>query len=118
MLTRKQVETKVRHWRTRLGLQAWDLKVELASIGSHSADCQCDPEYMQAKVRFDPIKIPLDELDSYVVHELLHIYVWPLAHVAETLAGSDPKLLEWCRIQEERLVTDLERLVVYSLRQK
>lgn len=114
VLTKKQIEARVRHWRIKLGLQAWDLKVHLASIGGHSADCSCNPEYMEATLRFDPIKISPKDLDCYVVHELLHIYVWPLAHVAETLAGKDDKLLEWVRTQEEALVTHLERLILRS----
>lgn len=106
------VEARVRHWQERLRLVDWDIRVVVNSRIAHAADCEAAPEYRQATLRFNPKRIPVADLDAYVVHELLHCHVWPLAAAAENLAKGDAVALEFVREREEGLTTELERLVL------
>lgn len=109
---RAAVEARVRHWQERLRLVDWEIRVVTNARIAHAADCEAAPEYRQATLRFNPKRIPLADLDAYVVHELLHCHVWPLAAAAETLAKGDEVALEFIREREEGLTTELERLVL------
>ena len=114
-LTRKQVIACVAKWRKILHLEDWAIEVQVKSLKRETdgvAHNQAMHEYRQAILRFDPHHIPPDMLDATVAHELLHCHVWPLAHVAETLAGTNKKHLEWSRVEEESLTTRLERIVI------
>ena len=112
-LTRRTVTARVRYWQRRLGLGAWSITVQYGpdhEEGSE-ASCMAMPEYGSAIVQFDLKAIGPDELDSYITHELLHCYCWPLANAAHALCQGDAAKLEWVRTEEETLVTNLERLV-------
>ena len=111
--TRRAVKERVTHWRQRLGLDGWafGLRFETDADGT-IAGCIAEPEYRQATLYFDLRQMHRDDLDHMVVHEMLHAVAWPLANVAQTLAGKDRAKLEWVRTMEEGLVTDLERIVL------
>lgn len=113
-LTRRFVSSRVRHWRKRLGLAAWHIRVEYGPDPDEGSEASCMalPEYGYATLRFDLPNIPPDEVDAWVVHELMHCYVWPLANAAHALAGGDKAKEEWVRTQEETLTTTLERLIL------
>lgn len=113
---RATVEDRVRHWQERLRLVDWEIRVEVKSRMADAAWCQAAPEYRQATLCFNPKRIPLADLDAFVVHELLHCHVWPLAAAAENLAKGDPVALEFIREREEGLTTELERLVLGLLK--
>lgn len=111
--TQAQVKRRVAHWKKRLGLSGWRIAVSFGSDEEEcEASCSAAPEYRAAMLRFDLTKIAPDELDNYVVHELLHLVGWPLANAAQTMAAGDPAKLEWVRTLEEHLITELEHLVI------
>jgi hypothetical protein len=94
-----------------LRLDDWTIKVQFVKIASHRADCEANPEYKEAVIRFDVSRISTDDLIPFVVHEMLHCVIWRLAHVAESFTDDDAKL-EWSRIEEEYLTTQLEQIIV------
>jgi hypothetical protein len=112
-LSKQLVERRIRWWIPRLQLQAWDITVSLGPIEVDAAECDASPEYLNAAIRLDPAKVPDADLEAYVVHELLHCHTWGLTHAAEVLAGTDPKLLEWVRKEQESLCTALERVFLH-----
>lgn len=115
-ISHRQVVARVRWWRRVLRLENWAIEVdgESPSDADGAADCDAKPEYLLARLRFDRAALEgPGELDKAIVHELIHLSAWRLAHVAETLADGDKRLLEWIRMEEETLITTLERLVVH-----
>ena len=94
-----------------LCLTDWSIKVQFVRIPRHRADCEANPEYKDAIIRFDVRKISDSDLIPFVVHEMLHCVVWKLSHVAESFTNDEAKL-EWCRIEEESLTTALEQIIV------
>lgn len=111
--TPHQIRRRVRYWQRRLDLTGWSVKIEIGpDAEGASASCLAQPEYRSATVRFDPAKIPAEELDAFCVHELCHCLVWPLANAAHVMAGGDGPKEEWVRTMEEELTTALERLIV------
>lgn len=110
MLSRDEVLSLVRAWQSRLRLGDWTIHVEFTKLDDHYANCSASPEYFEATIQFDPESSRVDE--ATIIHELLHCYTQGIAHVAEELAGSDAAIKEWVRIEEERLVTSLEHMVL------
>lgn len=113
-LTKRQVLARVKHWRPRLLLERWAVSVEVGPDHEEQSEASCiaRPEYLTMDLRFDPAQITAEELDAYVVHELLHAYIWPLANLAERMAGDDAAKREAVRVEEESLATNLERVVI------
>ena len=89
-----------------MGLDRWNLLVVNAKPDDPEpckASCLAMPEYTMATLTFDLTRLETgDDLEELVVHEMAHCLTWGLANVAETLAGDDPKLREWVRLEEER----------------
>jgi hypothetical protein len=112
-LTKRAVLSRIRYWKKRMLLNHWRLAIEFGPDTEEEslASCLAMPEYLQATLRFDLTKIPPDEVDSYVVHELGHCAVWGLANAAHSMAGEDPAKTENVRVHEETLATYIERLV-------
>lgn len=116
MARRRDLLRLVRFVKPLLGLDAWKIEVQFDEQLEAIAQCSADPEYLQAVVVFRPRAIPKGEALSYVVHELGHCVTWSICHWAETLAAKDKVKLEQCRIEEERLTTTFERIVVNLLK--
>jgi len=104
---------RIHYWKVRMLLAPWRISVEFGKDEEHEsqASCMAMPEYLQATLRFDLDKIPPDEIDTYVVHELGHCAVWGLANCAHSMAGKDAAKLEMVRVNEETTATYIERLV-------
>lgn len=103
---------RIKYWRKRLGLEDWEVSVGIEAPDDCKADCEAEPPYKTALLRFDRKAIAPEELDAFVVHELLHLPVWALSDAAENLATGDDVKIRWIRDREEGLVTYLERLVL------
>jgi hypothetical protein len=111
--TKRQVRARVRVWQKRLGLTGWSFTFQFGKMEDEAdAACLAQPEYRHCALHFCLEQIPLDELDNFVAHELLHALVWPLANAAHAMAGGDKSKEEWVRTEEEGLVTALEKLFV------
>lgn len=109
---KRRVLALVRLWRERLHLSDWKLSLLVEPIPPEEdakAYCQAQPEYREMVVAVDPDAVTPDELESTVVHELLHAHVEQLAGLALAMAGEDPIKREVVRQAEEALVVRLER---------
>lgn len=115
-LSQAQVLRRVRHWKTRLGLHEYKIGVSFGPDPNpeDNADAECDamPEYMQASLRFNLDTIPTEDMDAFVIHELLHIPTWRLVNFARVMCADDAAKLETLREHEELLGTYMERLVI------
>ena len=107
---------RVKYWKTRLCLQEYQIGVAFGpdedKDNDSDAECSAMPEYMQASLRFNLDAIAPDEIDHFVIHELLHIPTWRLTNFAKVMCVGDAVKLETLREHEELLTTYLERLVV------
>lgn len=111
--TKREVRARVRFWQKRLRLTDWKVTFQFGKMDDEAdAACLAQPEYRHCVLHFALDQIPLEELDSFVCHELLHTLVWPLANAAHAMAGGDKSKEEWVRTEEESLVTALEKLFV------
>jgi hypothetical protein len=114
--TKRLVRARVRFWQKRLKLTHWKFTIEFGKMEDGAdAACMAQPEYRHCLLHFCLEQIPLEELDAYVAHEVLHALVWPLANAAQAMAGDDASKKEWVRTEEEGLVTALEKLFVGML---
>ena len=108
---RDEVAALIERYRRPLGLADWEIRVDFVTL-PHRADCEARPEYNEAILRFDLRKIRRDQVAGFVLHELTHCLVWKLAAVGERLAAGREADLEAVRVEEESLVTALERILL------
>ena len=137
-MTAKQLEGLVRLWQGRLGLEAWDLEVEIARVSEGArAETFRSTTYQEAHVRFAPWVIgqgerpsedsgtsPLDfttpeRLERLVVHELLHLVTRDVRGVIADLEGDlhrdvYAKVEERWQFAEEQAVDRLAAALVRS----
>lgn len=109
----RHLAARVRALARALALSDWELQVvpqaNTRLDGEDLAGCTAQPEYKRARIYFDLGRIPPEELDQFIIHELMHCHVWELVNLAERLAAT-PTEREAIRCAEERLTTVLERL--------
>jgi hypothetical protein len=113
-LSKALVMARCKQWRKVLHLEGWKIGInyEEDKEDQSEASCIAQPEYAAATLRFDLAKIAPEDLDAYIVHEMMHCHVWALANFGTSACGDDPIKLEALRHHEETLVTSLERLVL------
>ena len=110
-MARRSVASRVRHWQKRLLLADWKITVQVGPLDDGSrADCDAKPEYKEALIRLDPEKIGDDEMDGFIIHELLHAHTWRLETLAEAWGRSESQY-QFARDTAETVVTDLERII-------
>jgi hypothetical protein len=110
--TKREMRAAVKKWKRILGLSEWEIGVRFEKDeDGASASCMAQPEYRSATLGFDLSLIPKSQVDRFAAHELSHIWVWPLANAAHSLAKGDPAMEEWVRTEEERLTTALEHIL-------
>jgi len=111
-MARRSVTSLVRRWQKRLLLGDWKISVELGALDDGAkADCDAKPEYKEATLRFDLDKVPPEELEAYVVHELIHCHTWRLEGIAEEWGLSESRY-QFVRDTAESVVTELERCIL------
>jgi hypothetical protein len=122
-MTPAAIRRRVKAWQKKLLLGDWKIAVEVGPLADsgEKADCDAKPGdkrkgwvYRNATLRFDPEKVPGDDWDGYIVHELLHCYTWPLEQAAENWAGENEALYESVRDTAEIVVTNLEKAFLSS----
>ena len=102
----------VEKYKPLLGLSEWTIRIANGEPNDTPEDKQCKaaclaaPEYQDATLFFSLDRIETgDNLEELVLHEMTHCLTWPISGCANTLAGDDPRLQEWVRIEEERSTT-------------
>jgi len=78
----------IAQWRVFLGLNEWRLSVELTDTPGGIAGCDgvalIDHDLARAALQFTPDLGPLDEAQTVVLHELLHVRLEPITHLVRT----------------------------------
>lgn len=114
----QSIVARVRRWQKKLLLGDWKITVQSGPLDTgERADCDARPEYKEALLRFDPEKIPADELDGFVIHELLHCHTWRLEQIAEEWGQSESRYA-FVRDVAEAVVTELERAILNVARKR
>lgn len=111
-ITKKQAEQAVRYWLEQLLIFDYAVRVEVKNLDAESegyAHAEASPEYRECIIRFDGRHVTPENLHAVAAHEVAHLLVWDLAHVAGTLAKTEAHR-EWVRKEEELLTTRLERI--------
>jgi hypothetical protein len=109
----------VEQYREPLGLDRWQIRIVAGEQVDPDATASCDaqPEYRSATLSFDLAKMKTgDDLEEFVVHEMVHCLTWPIHTCAETLAGKDPRLQEWVRFAAETTTTDCAESILRLMR--
>lgn len=110
MLTRKQLLARVRHYKRWLPLEEWEVAVSLDNPGDgDDAECDAEPQYLRATLRFALEQIPDDEMDDNVAHELWHVLLEELGTLGLAWAGDDPVKRKIVLDTEDKIVTRLAR---------
>lgn len=109
---RRAIERLARIAIPALRLEHWDITLSFGMLKCGSAaECDAQPEYKQAHIRFNCEKIEWDDIPRFVVHELMHCHVEALAGIAMLAAKQDRAKIEWVRRTEEELVTTLDQIL-------
>lgn len=118
-ITKKLLFTKtVEIMQPLLGLSDWKLTIRFTKRIKHTADCEAYPEYKEAIIRMNALKLPvLSQWDivATACHEMMHCIVWPYSEFANDLCKKDTVKLEVSRKLEEGLVTNLEKIMMQSV---
>jgi len=78
-MTAATLRRRVKAWQKKLLLGDWKISTLVGPLDDGgTADCDAKPPYREAVLRFDPVKIPDNEIDDFIIHELLHCWTWPL----------------------------------------
>lgn len=99
----KQIRESVKRWQRWLDLENYQITVRIGKIaGGHRGVCECDPDYREATLRFDPAMMHKhgDELEEIVGHECFHIVWWRTHAEVQRLAKSRPAEDKLCAIEE------------------
>lgn len=82
--------------RTAPSTPGWEIKVKFQKLKSEVCGVEPDPAYLAATFYFDLDQLrreclayqePRKWLGEYVRHEVVHVLLSPLAHIADSLAG-------------------------------
>ncbi len=111
-MTEDAMTALLRDWQRRLGLDDWTITLEFGTVEDGDGECEAEWEYNKATIRFNMDQIDEGDHLAFVVHELLHCVTKPLEACADGIAGKNTRLLEWTRQATEKVVSDLERVVL------
>jgi hypothetical protein len=107
-----QIRASLKRWQKKLLLSDWTITVVVGKTDDGSAaNCDAQPEYKTAVLTFDPTRIPVEQIDSFAVHELLHCHTWRLEAIAEEWGQSESRY-QVVREVAETTVTSLEYAVL------
>lgn len=118
VLTEKELNDLCKEWQETLRLQNWDIEVHIVRARDMSlAGCggTCNAHLQRANA-FIEILDPIDyedpeaqDMETTLVHELLHIHLWPFDKTESGNLENDA--LERAVIQISRALVDLKRKV-------
>lgn len=88
------INKKINEFRKFLGLENYDIRLEITEEQDHMAGCNTDPEYLKAVISVNIKRLETgDDLDEIVFHELTHVINWPLHQLAEDFSNSLKSLI-------------------------
>lgn len=109
--TGKQIRESVTRWLKWLGLDGWQVTVKIGRIaGGHRGTAECDPTYLEAILRFDPVQMEKhgDDIEEIVAHECTHLLVWNTHLEVQRLAKNGIAENKLCQTEESE-VTQVSR---------
>ena len=94
-LSTDDVNPILEKWQTVLRLQDWDIRLQLVDTPwRKTGDIKVDAHDKKAILLFNSVNLRGENLEEVVVHELLHLKLWALDQMLETLLesvfGDDP----------------------------
>lgn len=122
-MTRLQIKKRVKHWQKLLGLENWSIDCTFESTPKVRKDRQwvgvafanTQSSYMECTINFLPGKLKLID-ETVIVHELLHSLTAELTGYIRANIP-DPKTETWTNYFEERLVSQIERIILRSIKE-
>lgn len=92
--TNEELRAKCAEWQKILRLQDWDIRTSIVraremQAEDSNAECKVNIQHRLAQIKIvDPVDFHTDELnpqdmERYLVHELLHIHLWPFTENLE-----------------------------------
>jgi hypothetical protein len=117
-VNKKQVNTWLKKWQTKLWLGEWDIQVTFEDI-RHSKEtehyqsegkAEVEQQYLSAHITFAE---DVDITEDVVLHELLHILTSELSGFSLAQEGTDKKDT-WTEYFDDRLITRLTRILLES----
>ncbi|GGS06970.1 hypothetical protein GCM10008960_36590 [Deinococcus sedimenti] len=100
-LGREQLEALVRQWQGLLGLSDWTIRLDLVTFKRpwQSGDIKVDPVHKAALLLLS--ETPFRDEEETIVHELVHVVLWPLDTAAmdltEAVGPADSPAREFAR---------------------
>ncbi len=94
-----ELDKYLKKWQDILRLRDWDIKYELVNTEwRKSGDIKIDRDVKQAVLMINNVNIKHTNLEALVIHELLHLKIWGMDQMIESLIysvfgtdESDPK---------------------------
>jgi len=119
-MTQERLEQLGQEWQERLRIAHWDVTytavpARYVNDDAGLSDCEWFAKSLTAAVRV-ATEHPEPEIESNLIHELLHLVVAPLAHTSDEIAkqfGAEAQRLADAvvRLETERVVRSLERVI-------
>lgn len=106
----ESIDASVKRLVPLVGLDRWDITVVFDTEPA-GASCSANPEYYEATLTFDVEVIEEDDIDAYVLHELMHCHTWMLS---DLLGQIPPPLASIVEKLDERLCSDLARMPIFN----
>lgn len=124
-MTRKELETLLAEWKSRLHLDAWDFRVKWeskwAQAGDAIASVEIESMYDQAWITFDTKVLTKSNADAEktVIHELLHVLdrdrTVILAEIEPSLHPDTFRLFSRVEYLQTEAVIDRLATIIYEL---
>lgn len=109
-MTQKKIKELLPYWQERLRLQDWKISLDFRHLDEDYGSCTCDLQDKTASIEILELVSPKWSLtkkspEKYLVHELLHVLLWPLVGNKE---DQEPHKI----IAEEQVVNFLADILV------
>ncbi len=107
------ITESIKKWKKLLYLEHWELNVTF--IDDPDLDCyaSCTPEYfaLRAEIEFNLNELDEKDIESVVIHELLHVLLAPMENIIEETIGLDDFALSIAERDTEACIAQLTRVI-------
>jgi hypothetical protein len=117
-LDQETLEDRVRYWQQRLRLQDWAVEIVMErayDLGDYWGKIHVAEDKRRARIRImDPIDLspaaiaPYD-MDQIIVHELLHIHLYPITKAEDSMPEEQAiEAISWALVGLDRRADEIE----------
>lgn len=105
-------------WVKRFRLPNWKIIIQADTLSIETAETYINETYKNTLIRIDVRRMRIADIDEVIVHELFHVKLSPYtAFVTNYVDGHGEGIVSaHLRLNEERLVTDLTRTLLWRSR--